>query len=132
MGQFGSKLNAHIYLKYMVTTFYCESLFLCLTQSDMGDDVFLFGDLSSSRSPQQYCHLCLYFVCWVCLGVFFFCLPPNRNHTNISAYIQNTAVSFPFEECALLLFYISYINIYKEEFCKWTSIAYMLVRMNSP
>lgn len=52
--------------------------------------------------------------------------------TNISAYIRKKTPPFLY-----LLKNVHYscfisINIYKEAFCKWTSIAYMLVRMDSP
>lgn len=125
----------------MITTFYCKH---CFFVSHSPIWVMMFSSLMISLLVGLFnntviCVFILYVVdtlynndCWICLGVGFF-LPPNRNHTQIYLHIyKNTTVSLPFEECALLLFYISYINIYKEAFCKWTSIAYMLVRMNSP
>lgn len=66
--------------------------------------------------------------CWV----LFCCHQTEFTHKYICIYTKTTHFLLPFEECALLLFYILYINIYKEAFCKWTSIAYMLVRTNSP
>lgn len=50
----------------------------------------------------------------------------QRSHTDIYLNIyRNTTFPLPFEECALLLFYILYIyiNIYKKAFCKWSQYS---------
>lgn len=63
--------------------------------------------------------------CWV----LFCCHQTEIAHKYICIYTKTTHFLLLFGECSLLLFYI---NIYKEAFCKWTSVAYMLVRLNSP
>lgn len=95
----------------------------------MGDGTFMIS--SPPVDLVNYtvtCVVIFYAVDTLCKNDFgcYFVATKQDSHTHISAYIyENTTFPLPFEECALLLFYILYINIYKETFCKWTSIAYI-------
>lgn len=89
------------------------------------DNRLIFSNLFSERSSEKYCHMLLF--CKVCIRFVWLLsvvsLSPSRIHSQIYCiHTQHTTFSLPFEECAFLLFYILYINIYKA-FCKWTNMA---------
>lgn len=87
------------------------------------------GLLSLLSNVLLFCMLWMQIVI-VTVGCCFVTTKQNSHKYSISTNIKNTFYFFTFWiMCITLVLYL--MNIYNDAFCKWTNIAYMLVRMSS-